>query len=74
MWSFWVKPLRVSRDGFYWVAEGRYLMEEAPQQLLKTGTRLELLEGNKVVAHGMIADPAVADSLSPEALEDVLLV
>ena len=73
-WSLVLFPKKIWGDGRFWVAEASFLMENAPIDLLSAGARFEMLEGHQVVLHGMVADPARTEQLSPAMLEDVLLV
>lgn len=41
-----------------WIAEVRYLVDEAPHELLLVGARFELYEGKKCVARGVIISSA----------------
>ncbi len=40
-----------------WIAEVRYLVGEAPHEVLLQGARFELYEGKKCVARGVIISP-----------------
>lgn len=42
-----------------WIAEVRYLVDEAPHELLRLGACFELYEGKKCVARGVIISPVL---------------
>ena len=56
-WSLVVDPISHPPGSAEWVAEVRYLVDEAPHELLLLGARFELYEGKKCVAHGVIISP-----------------
>lgn len=56
-WSMVVEWLTQPTDPIEWIAEVRYLVDEAPHELLMRGVRFELYEGKKCVARGVVTTP-----------------
>jgi hypothetical protein len=48
-----------------WIAEVRFLVDEAPQELITEGARFELYEGKKCVGHGTVL-AAVPAAVMPQ--------
>jgi hypothetical protein len=57
-WSLVVDLISRPFGSADWIAEGRFLVDEAPHEFLLLGDRFELYEGKKCVAHGVIISPA----------------
>lgn len=53
-WSLVVEK-KAELDPHHWVANIRFLVENAPKERLKPGQRFELYEGNRCVASGVIS-------------------
>jgi len=71
-WSLVLDQVNSSVDGAEWTANVHFLVSEAPQFLLKEGTRFELFEGNKRTAIGevvMTSAPAFQNDPSVRAHE-----
>jgi hypothetical protein len=56
-WSLVVDLISHPPGSADWIAEVRYLFDEAPHELLLPGTRFELYEGKKCVARGVLLSP-----------------
>lgn len=59
-WSLVLHIDRSFRDGRYAHATIEFLSEDAPQNLLRAGSRFELLEGMRRVAKGVVLPSTVA--------------
>jgi hypothetical protein len=57
-WSLVVEFINPINDDLSLLAKVKFLAEEAPSSWLKEGAAFELMEGNKVVASGVIARQA----------------
>src|SRR5947208_1328344 len=55
-WTLVVQKIDVADDPLQWVAEVKFLFDEAPHHLLTEGAEFELYEGKKCVARGQIID------------------
>jgi hypothetical protein len=55
-WTLVVRKVSVVDEPHKWIAEVRFLFEDAPQHLLSEGADFELYEGRKCVARGRIID------------------
>lgn len=53
-WSLVVDRIAQPSESIDWIAEVRYLVDEAPRKLLRPGARFTLYEGKKCVARGVI--------------------
>jgi hypothetical protein len=62
-WSLVVDLVSHPPESADWIAQVRYLVDEAPQELLRLGARFGLYEGKKCVARGAIINP------KPEAVD-----
>lgn len=69
-WSVVINNIRSYRDGRLTYAEVKFLVDEAPAELLRQGSRFELLEGKKRVAKGVVLPIAVA---APNEVNDLEL-
>ncbi|MHB1422454.1 MAG: hypothetical protein ACYC3I_04495 [Gemmataceae bacterium] len=56
-WSLVVDRMSQPLGSADWIAEVRFLVDEAPHELLLLGARFELYEGKKCVARGVIISP-----------------
>jgi hypothetical protein len=56
-WSLIVDFISPINDDLSLLAKVKFLAEEGPSSWLKEGAAFELMEGNKVVASGVIAQP-----------------
>jgi hypothetical protein len=56
-WSLVVDLVSRPPGSADWIAEVRYLVDEAPHELLRVGACFELYEGKKCVARGIIISP-----------------
>lgn len=56
-WSLVVDLMSHPSGSTDWIAEVRYLADEAPHELLLLDARFELYEGKRCVAHGIIISP-----------------
>lgn len=56
-WSLVVEFLSRPSNSTDWIAEVRWLVDEAPYELIRMGARFELYEGKKCVARGVILSP-----------------
>jgi hypothetical protein len=56
-WSLVVDLVSRPPGSADWLAEVRYLVDEAPHELLRLGASFELYEGKKCVARGAIINP-----------------
>jgi hypothetical protein len=63
-WSLVVDQLSRSSDAMEWIATVRFLVPEAPSELLRDGATFGLMEGKKRVAIGTIGS-AVAPVSQP---------
>ena len=52
-WSLVVEKIEAI-DPYRWIADVRYLVDDAPQDFLAAGCRFELYEGRKLVATGTV--------------------
>lgn len=57
-WSLVVDLMSHPPGSTDWIAEVRYLVDEAPHELLQLAARFELYEGKKCVARGVIISSA----------------
>lgn len=53
-WSLVIEKIASESDEFEWLANVRYLVDEAPHHELKPHRQFELYEGGKLVATGVI--------------------
>jgi hypothetical protein len=66
-WSLVVDLMSHPPGSADWIAEVRFLFDDAPQELLLRGTRFELYEGRKCVARSVIISP-VPEAVSPSGV------
>lgn len=57
-WSLVLELISRPTESVDWIAEVRFLVEQAPQELLTDGARFDLYEGQKCVAHGTVLPSA----------------
>ncbi len=55
-WSLVIEKINSESDEFNWMANIRYLVDEAPHKELRPNREFELYEGGKVVATGIILE------------------
>jgi hypothetical protein len=65
-WSLCVEFIRSYASGKYVYARVKFLLPDAPHELLHEGSRFQLYEGRKLVATGLIR---AGDSVPNESLE-----
>jgi len=53
-WSLVVEKDEMSSEPLRWIADVRFLVDEAPHEALRPGREFDLYEGSKRVAHGRI--------------------
>jgi hypothetical protein len=58
-WSLVVEPVGGSPNSTEWFATVRFLVAEAPRELLREGARFELFEGKRCVAVGTVSSAMV---------------
>ena len=68
-WSLVVKMVEARDGDDRWLADVRFLFDEAPRDSLREGREFELYEGLKCVARGrLIADSVDPRRLAPESV------
>ena len=72
-WSVVVRPLRMFPGDRYQLAEVSFLADVAPANLLRRGSRFELLEGTRRVAKGVILGAAVQIPAEIDEFESALI-
>jgi len=53
-WSLVIEKIEAESGEYDWLANVRYLVDEAPHDELKSGREFELFEGGKCVATGVL--------------------
>ena len=60
-WSLVIEKVESESDEYDWVANVRYLVDEAPHDDLNADREFELFEGAKCVATGVLLEEQAAD-------------
>lgn len=55
-WSLVIEKIESESDEYDWVADIRYLVDEAPHDELRPNRQFELYEGAKLVASGILME------------------
>lgn len=55
-WSLVIEKIGLEGDEYEWLANVRYLVDEAPHDELRPNRAFELYEGNKLVATGLLIE------------------
>lgn len=55
-WSLVIEKIESESDEYDWVADVRYLVNEAPHDELRPNREFELYEGAKLVAYGVLVE------------------
>ena len=74
-WTLGIRPIKFFRHkaGRFHFAEVKFLAEMPPEGFLRSGNRFQLLDGLKVIAHGMIASQEATPPRQVRQFESRLL-